>query len=220
MKKKILSLAMAGALVLSAGSVVSAADTTISAPTDGVYSGTVEATGEMETPTISITMSDTTGKKVGLNPYGLEYTLGSEQLRDSIANKAETITNASNVPISVNATTTAAIPSGSEAVVATGALKGTETTKSVFAYLQIALGDSVTSDKYDTKAANQLIFATKSTTKKAMVKLDASTGTNKKATYKIFGDLAKKPAKAWADADTVDFKIVYQFEPEVIAATP
>lgn len=102
----------------------------------------------------------------------------------------------------------------------TGALKGTETTKSVFAYLQIALGDSVTSDKYDAKAANQLIFGTKATTKKAMVKLDASTGTNKKATYKIFGDVATKPAKAWVDGDTVDFKIVYQFEPEVITATP
>ena len=45
MKKKILSLAMAGALVLSAGSVVSAADTTINAPTDGTYSSSVEATG-------------------------------------------------------------------------------------------------------------------------------------------------------------------------------
>lgn len=74
MKKKILSLAMAGALVLSAGSVVSAADTTINAPTDGTYSSSVEATGEMKTPTINITLSDTTGKKVGLNPYGLEYT--------------------------------------------------------------------------------------------------------------------------------------------------
>lgn len=220
MKKKILSLAMAGALVLSAGSVVSAADTTINAPTDGTYSSSVEATGEMKTPTINITLSDTTGKKVGLNPYGLEYSLGAEKLKDAIANKAETITNASDVPIAVNATTTATIPSGSEAVMATGALKGTETTKSVFAYLQIALGDSVTSDKYDAKAANQLIFGTKATTKKAMVKLDASTGTNKKATYKIFGDVAKKPAKAWADGDTVDFKIVYQFEPEVITTTP
>ncbi len=220
MKKKILSLAMAGALVLSAGSVVSAADTTINAPTDGTYSSSVEATGEMKTPTINITLSDTTGKKVGLNPYGLEYILGSDRLKDAIANKAETITNASDVPIAVNATTTATIPSGSEAVMATGALKGTETTKSVFAYLQIALGDSVTSDKYDAKAANQLIFGTKATTKKAMVKLDASTGTNKKATYKIFGDVATKPAKAWVDGDTVDFKIVYQFEPEVITATP
>ncbi len=222
MKKKLLSLALAGALTLSASSVAFAADTAITTPTDGAYSSSVEATGETKVPTINISLSDTAGKKVGLNPYQLKFTSGGvTDGTDQIVNKEETITNASDVKIKVNATTTATVPSGSEAVVATAALKGTETTKSIFAYLQIDKGATVTKADYNAKTANQLAFATKATTKKAMVTLDDSTGADKVATYKIFGNVAPNPAKAWASTDTVDFKIVYQFEPVVnTPATP
>ena len=80
---------------------------------------------------------------------------------------------------------------------------------------------TVTKADYNAKTANQLAFATKATTKKAMVTLDDSTGADKVATYKIFGNVAPNPAKAWASTDTVDFKIVYQFEPVVnTPATP
>lgn len=222
MKKKLLSLALAGALTLSTSSVAFAADTTINAPTDGTYSSSVEATGETKVPTINITLSDTSSKKVGLNPYQLKFTSGGvTDGTDQIVNKEEKITNASDVKIKVNATTTATVPSGSEAVVATAALKGTETTKSIFAYLQIDKGATVTKADYNAKTANQLAFATKATTKKEMVTLDDSTGSDKVATYKIFGNVAPNPAKAWAATDTVDFKIVYQFEPVVnTPATP
>lgn len=220
MKKKLLSLALAGALTLSASSVAFAADTTITAPTDGAYSSSVDATGETKVPTISITLSDTTGKKVGLNPYQLKYTVGGvTDGTDAIVNKEEKITNASDVKIRVNATTTATVPSGSEVVMATAALKGTETTKSVFAYLQIDKAATVTKKDYNSKEPNMVAFGTKATTKKDMVTLDDTAGTDKVATYKIFGSVAPNPAKAWAAADTVDFKIVYSFEPVVATTT-
>lgn len=214
MKKQILSMVMAGALALSTSTVAFAA--AVTTPTEGVYSSEVSASGEIKVPTISITLSDTTSKKVGLNPYGLKYTVGGvTDGTDAIVNKVETIENGSDVAIAVNATTSAE-PQG-EAVLATAALKGTETTKSVFAYLQIEKGDTITKKAYDAKNTEHLIFATRATSKKAMITLDDKNGTAKKASYQILGDVAKKPAKAWASTDFVNFKIVYQFEP--VAAT-
>lgn len=222
MKKKIISMALACALVLSASQTAGAADTNITTPTDGAYTSSVEIEADVTVPTINITLSDTAGKKVGINPYKLEYSIGSEKYTDVIPNIEETITNESNVAIAVNVTTKATIAQGSEAVVATAPLKGTETTKSVFSYLQIKAKDSAdaalsTAPAYDAKSAEFIAFATKDTTKKAMVTLGAGNDSATYAGYKIFGDVAAKPAKAWAATDTLNFSIVFSFEP-VLAA--
>lgn len=220
MKKQILSMVMAGALVMSASTVAFAADAQVTAPnSDGAYSSEVTATGETKVPTIDITLSDTSSKKVGLNPYGLKYSVDTlTDATDAIVTKEETITNASDVPIAINATTSA--EAKGEVVLASAALKGTETTKSVFAYLQIDKAATLDAKAYDSKAANQIVFGTKATTKKAMVTLTDKDGADTVATYKILGGVASKPAKAWASTDTVDFKIVYQFEPVVATTTP
>lgn len=154
----------------------------------------------MAVPTINITLSDTSAKKIGLNPYGLAYEA-----------------------ISVSATAKAV--AGSEAVLATAPLKGTETTKSVFAFLELkqktaAADELTTAPAYDAKAATQVAFSTKGTTKKDMVTLPAGDSSATYAGYKIFGDVASKPAKAWAATDTVDMSIVFQFDPVKTTATP
>lgn len=229
MKKKILSMALACALVLSASQTVGAAgDTTIDAPdaTTKAYEAKVEATTDVTVPTINITLSDTSSKQVGINPYGLEYTINgiSEKQKDAIPNREETITNNSNVPIEVNVTTQAEVSQNSEAVIASSTLKGTETTKSVFAYLQIKAKDSnsaalTTTPAYNTKDDTLIAFGTKATTKKAMLTLKAKEGsTASYAGYKIFGQVAEKPAKAWATTDTLKYTIIFQFQPVAIKA--
>ncbi len=160
----------------------------------------------MAVPTINITLSDTSAKKIGLNPYGLAYEAAE-----------------SDVAISVSATAKAV--AGSEAVLATAPLKGTETTKSVFAFLELkqktaAADELTTAPAYDAKAATQVAFSTKGTTKKDMVTLPAGDSSATYAGYKIFGDVASKPAKAWAATDTVDMSIVFQFDPVKTTATP
>lgn len=65
--------------------------------------------------------------------------------------------------------------------------------------------------------AEFIAFATKDTTKKSMVTLGAGNDSATYAGYKIFGDVAAKPAKAWAATDTLNFSIVFSFEP-VLAA--
>ena len=50
-----------------------------------------------------------------------------------------------------------------------------------------------------------------------MVTLDDKNGTNKTVKYKVMGDAASAPAKAWADTDTANFKITFQFDPVVPA---
>ncbi|MCI8307369.1 MAG: hypothetical protein HFH14_04895 [Lachnospiraceae bacterium] len=222
MKKKILSMALACALVLSTGQTAGAADTNITTPQDGVYKSEVEVSTEVTIPTINITLSDTSSKKVGINPYKLKFSVNdSTELTDTIANLEETITNESNVAIAVNVTTKAEVPQGSKAVVATAPLKGTEITKSVFSYLQIKEKDSAAAAlttapaAYDAKSNELIAFAAKETTKKAMVTLAAGDTTATYAGYKIFGDVASKPAEAWTTDDTLKFSIVFQFEPVV-----
>lgn len=53
-----------------------------------------------------------------------------------------------------------------------------------------------------------------------MVTLPAGDSSATYAGYKIFGDVASKPAKAWAATDTVDMSIVFQFDPVKTTATP
>lgn len=225
MKKKILTLALAGALVLSANSVAYAADTEITAPTDGAYSSSINVSADVKVPTIKITLSDTSSKKVGLNPYGLKYEVVPDtEVTDAIANVEETITNESNVAISVNATTKATTK-GDDVILATSMLKGTETTKSVFAYLELEGGKEnadtpvLTTSTYDSKAANQLVFGAKATTKTNMVTLAAGDSAATYAGYKIFGGVASKPAKAWAETDGLDLNITFSFEPVIASAS-
>lgn len=220
MKKKILSMVMAGAMVLSVCSVSQA--TEISKNTDGKYAaGEITVGGEYVVPTIDVTLSDTGSSKIAINPYGLGTTsvvsgLSGDDATAQLANKVETITNASAVALAVNATVIAEPATNSKATLATAALKDTETKNAIFAYLQVDKGAAAdfSAKEYDTKAnTNQVLFGTKATTKKAIVTLDKGTGSDKVASYKILGQVAPNPTALWTSDDKVNFKITFDFEP-------
>lgn len=133
--------------------------------------------------------------KLGAIQNCLEYT-------DVLANAEKAIKNESDIVISVSATASAKASDSSEVVLATTALKGTETTKSVFAYLEVAeKADESTvatfAESFNTMAANQLALITKETKKKGMITLAAGDTAATYAGFKIWGDAAAKPAKAW-----------------------
>lgn len=219
MKKKLLTLALAGVLALSSSTMALAADKVVENPTDGVYSATVDVTTETTVPTIKVTVPGEL--TVGINPYKLEYAIGGENYTDSIANVEQSIKNESTVAVSISAT--AGATAKGEAVLATTALKGTETTKSIFAYLEMKeKADEDTpatfATAYDTKATNQVVFTAKATTKKDMVTLAAGDSTATYAGFKIFGGVAAKPAKPWTSTDGVDLSLVFTIDP--VVATP
>lgn len=223
MKKKILSIVMAGALVFSISSVSQAAEIT---KEDGKYAaGEITAEGEYEVPTISVTLSNTTGKKIAINPYGLAANIagtvsGAPEQYEQLVNKVETVTNDSEVALAVNATVKATPKEGSKAILATAEVKDTETKNAIFAYLQVDLGAAIDADAtYNAKAPNQVVFAAKEATKKAIVTLaDKNAAADKKgAVYKIRGNVAGNPTVMWSVEDKVDFSIVFDFEPRVIS---
>lgn len=218
MKKKLLSMVLAGALVLSAGSVSQAADN----------SKTFDVTGTYTEPTITVTLSNAS-TQLAINPYGLTQAVtgivvGDDLQKEQLVNKVETITNASNVALAVNAKVSAT-PSGNLKL-ATAAFKDrlSEKTNSIFAYLHMekgaaaaAIAAGTTATAYDSKAGNQVVFGTKETTKKGLVTLDSASGTDKVASFKILGDVAPNPTTPWSTGDKVDFNIVFDFEPRLLS---
>jgi hypothetical protein len=222
MKKKILSLALASAMALSFSTTAFAADdTVIQAPTatDGSYSAAVDVTTTVKTPTIKITVPS--GSQVGLNPYKLSFTVGdADPSTDQVINIAQQIVNESDVPVSVGATIKATPNADGNAVLATAALTGKETTKSVFAYLDIEEGE-VEDDAfpaYSKTAANQIIFGKTATTKTGLITLGVGNTTPTKASFKVCGAMATTPKVAWSDDDTVDFDITFTFDPQTAPA--
>lgn len=234
MKKKILSLMMAGALVLSASSVSQAAEDNEIAmnPDTGKYEAAeITVNGEYNAPTIKVELSDTTGKKVVINPYGLKVEsitgVAAADQTEKLVNKIETIENKStDVVLAVNATVSAktVTTTGSKLKpnikLATAPLAATDKSNSVFAYLDVEQGTPTTiSTAYAEANNNQVVFGTKAATKKNIVYLEKS-GTNVKASYKILGDVVADPTIPWTPADKLDFSIVFDFVPMSAIPTP
>lgn len=216
MMKKCFALLLSGALVLSANMVASAA--TVGSPDTetGAYSAKVEGTTDVQVPTIDITVPDSL--EVAINPYKMEYTFtDNSKATDVLANVEQTITNASDVPIAISATVQATVTSPSEVVLVTAPLKGTETTKSVFAYLEMSDTSGTYAEAYDKVSTKQVVLGKTAVTKKDMIKLDAKDGATTDAYFKIMGDVAPNPAKAWTTDDTMGIAITFNFNP--VAAT-
>ena len=224
MKKKILAMVMAGAMVLSASSVSLAASSEITPNADGLYAaGEVKVESEFNIPTIKVELSDTSGKKIAVNPYGLEVnmtgvTVDAEK-KAQLVNKTETITNDSEVGLAVNATVAATVK-GKAKIATAPVAPATEKANSIFAYLQVEAGSTITAGDYNAKDANKVAFATKATKKKGMVTLkDKSDATGKVASYKILGSVAANPTTPWVAADGADFSIIFDFEPRLVSAS-
>lgn len=229
MKKKILSMVMAAALVMSVSSVSQAADATLTQDADGKYAAdAIVATGAYEAPTITVSI-DTTAKDVIVNPYGLTTSnsaftsLDADSRKEQLISKVDSIENKSAVALAVNATLSASVE-GSTKIATAPVVPATEKANSVFAYLNVTKGASaetkmlLTDNAYDAKNENQAVFTAKATTKKALVTLDPSTGTNKTASYKILGTVAANPTIPWKAADKIKFTIVFDFEPKLVTS--
>lgn len=224
MKKKILSMAIACALVLSVTRTAGAAEgTTVEEPENGVYSAAVKADAEVETPTIKITISSGEEKMVKLNPYKIQITEDGKTYSDKIANAEDYIKNESNVPISVNVAASATTSDAKKVPLSATPLTGKETTKSVFAFLAIKNADNDTSAAFETAPAynktekGQILFEAKATPKTGVVTLGVGSSTATYAAYKIFGDVSSTPSEAWdAENDKVTFNIIFSFDPLIV----
>lgn len=225
MKKKILSMVMAAAMVLSVSSVSQAAVT--ADPEDGTYKITVG--GVVETPTIAVTLTDSGTRKVVINPYGLDTTKAPDVTDNGakteyLVNSIQTITNTGATDLAVNVTLSAGIPEGStsKAKLATAKVLDTDKNNSVFAFLNVETGStaktSMPNADYDKTNKGQAVFTSKATTTKEIAKLKKTGDTI--ASYKIMGNVAQNPTTPWAATDVLDFKIVFDFEPRVYSTTP
>lgn len=222
MTKRLLSMVLAGVLALSVSSVSQAADETLTQDADGKYAASaIVANGAYEASVIKVELSDTSAKKVAINPYGLEVNIkgtmsGGPEQSEQLVNSVETITNKSDVALAVNATVGATLKGNAK--LATAPVQPTEKANAIFAYLQVDIGSTIDADtEYNAKNANQAVFAVKESSKKAMVTLkDASQAAANKASYKILGNVAGNPTQTWTASDGVDFKIVFDFEPRLL----
>lgn len=222
MRKKILSLGLATVLALSSVSMAFATDAVIqTTDANGAYASEVAVDSDTKVPTIKVTVP--TASSIGINPYQMEFEVGGVTAKTQIISPDYYIENASDVPIAVDVTVTGKIDSPSEAVFATAALKGNETTKSVFLYMEIgAAADANTpasyGNAYDAKGPNQILVGTKAVTKKATVILAEGDSSATYASYKFFGATATNPAKAWTATDEIGATVVFSFVPQVVSA--
>lgn len=228
--KKIASMVLAGAMALSMAVPAFAAETDLEQST--------EIEGTTQTPTISISVP-TTGAVV-LNPYKMSVDVsaaqdGSEVVSDQIISATNYIKNKTDVALSVSATVTGKV--AGEAVFATASTQGGTrpvTTKSAFVYLEVidaGAGDdadavaptTVPTDAswhaYDAKAVNQVLLAAKAVTKANMLTVPAvAEDSSSFIAFRLAGDAASAPTKAWTSADTVGATIAFTFTPTVQAA--
>lgn len=218
-----LSAAMAMAMAASMTVPALAADTTVDKTgEDGKYSAKTTITGELKAPTIKLTVPQT--GTVIINPYEMTVNseaTGNEDVSDQIISATQFIKNESAVDINVSATVIGKPAEGGEAVLATSALKGSETTKSVFMYLEIGESSDGSADpswkgSYVSSDPNMVAVTSRSTTKANMYTLpsagdDSSTPTY--AGFRLNGAAASKPTKAWTTNDKVDVEIAFTFDP-------
>lgn len=228
--KKIMSTALAGVMALSLSA------TALAEETDLVQSTEIE--GSTQTPTISISVP--VSGDVILNPYKMSVDVsadqdGSELVTSQIISAPEYIKNKTDVALSVSATVTGKV--AGEAVFATASTQSGKavTTKSAFVYLEVIdAGAGADADAtapttvptdadwaaYDAKAANQILLAAKAVSKANMLTVPAvADASSSFIAYRLAGDAASSPTKAWTEADTVSATIAFTFTPTV-AATP
>lgn len=219
MKRKFLAAMLSLSMVLGTGVTAFAADTVVeNADNEGVYGAEISGTSGIEVPTIKVTVPATLGE-VGLNPYGMTYTVDSTDYTDKIVSIANEIINESNVAIGVNVSSMAAeVPTDSGVIFSAADLKGTETTKSVFMYLEMVKDGDKFADAYSKTATNQLLVSIKAASKDSMVVLAAGDTTATKAQFKFAGKVAEKPAKAWNKKDVFTVKVKFTFTPQVVEA--
>lgn len=224
MKRKLLAAVLSMSMILGTGMSALAAD--VDTAEDGIYSsGEISGTTDVTLPIVKVTVPSSLGDVV-LNPYKMEVTVGDDTVQEQILTAEQQIQNFSNVGVAVNVSSLVATKEeGSDVIFATAALKGNETTKSVFMYMEM-IGEEEGADykgSYDAKATNQILVSTKETKKDNVILLDKSSDSSTEAAgntatvgkFKFVGTATTKPAKAWAATDSFTIKMKFTFIPQV-----
>lgn len=215
MKKKILAAALAMTMMLGSSVGALASPATVTEAPDGVYGQAVEASSTLNTPTIEIEVP--TALEFVLNPYQMGVTpTGGTETFDQVVAADSTITNKSNVAVSVNVMDLGMKKEeGSELTLLAAPPTAGLTTKSAFLYVDLAeAGD----DYAPYKASNKTQLAvpvTKTVSKTDMLTLDVGSTTNTVAKIRVSGNIVANPTKAWSDKDIVGVTFKLTFTPQV-----
>lgn len=245
MNKKFISSVLAGACALSMTSIAAfAADATVTdLGSDGYASQEVTVTSTTQVPTLKVTVPTTAD--VVVNPYRLNVTTPITS-SDTIISPEYEIKNESDCGVTISATVKAT--PGGAAAIATKPLKGTETTKSVFMYLETTAtagtyytvndadgnavptyvekavtakrGETLTAEQEAANAAfaAQLALSTKDTTKD-IATLAAGNTTAQSIFFKLQGNAVTAPKTPWLAADKVDVALTLKITPNANAET-
>lgn len=210
--KKLLATLMATTMIFGTAMSVYAAE--ITTPDEsGAFTSTVEGDSTIATPTIKITVP--TDVSLTIDPYKINE-------KGQIVSEDKFIKNESNVPVSVGMGLYATKKTEEcDITLATAALKGTETTKSVFAYADLVSSDDGQSathtGTFDSKSVSQFALAygtaEKHTTKANMITLAKGSENATFAAYNFQGAVTTKNAKAWTDKDVLTVTVVFTFTP-------
>ena len=153
--KKLFALVLSCAMMLGLAATAFAADEAATQGEGGAYTADTEIEGPTTAPIIKV-MVPTTGSVV-VNPYKMNVSFNGEQVTDQILSADQFVLNQSNVDISVSVSITATV--GTDVVLSTSALKGTETTKSIYLYFQSKIVEDPTYENADSPDYTAPIFA-------------------------------------------------------------
>ncbi len=234
-KKRNLAMLLSMVLALGATLTVFAEGTKIDDPSAAAAGQEVTVDSDIDLPVIDVTVP--TSVSLLLNPYQISY---AEEIEEDVVEAKDqvgpssiisvpgTITNASNVPIGVNATVSATTPT-TDFTLATAPIKTADKTKTAFIMLTVAeteedlqaamVGPEVKATSTAPTGKNQLIIGKTAITKKDMVVLDAG---NKEATTALFtfsGNMCTTLEKgSWTSTDKVTVSLKFSFTPKQYVA--
>ncbi len=199
--KKIVSLALSGALALSM-SVPAFALTDLSEGAE------LEITGTTQVPKIEVVVP-TTGSVI-LNPYAMAVTVDGAAKKDQIIGAIQAIENKSEIPIKVGGKITGT----AEGATLVDSIAD-QTKKQVKLDFKIDKGTSATADPSGATAVTLKTTAQDITE----VELDEAGGTNAFATFQLSGEATTNPSEVWSTGDTIGATIAFTFAPNAKAAS-
>ncbi len=235
MKKKIIALMLASAMVMGMGLTASAENIT-AIDEQGTP---VEVTSSQNLPTINITVP--TSLEIVINPYQMSYTLGDGTSSDQIVCAEEEIVNESNVAIAVNVKELTAKEVKEGITFATAPITSKDTGKSVFLYLEAVKNSDNFASAYNKTSTSQVAVPdattagtkVKAAEKASIVILDKGSETATTAKVKVGGSVVANPTKTvtnddktkttlddpWTSEDTFKISFKFTFTPQVVATT-
>jgi hypothetical protein len=184
---------------------------------------TLKITGTCSIPKVTIDVVVPTSEKVYINPSKVSVKLGGSISDAQIVTETGYVENRSEVPVSVSASVSATLKSGSTMKFATASTKdSTSTAKQAFVFFQMQPVDvdhtDANSVSWDTEYdADKHILVTTSTQKKTdfltLAKYDPDNDTTERfGAFLLSGDCVTAPKTAWTTKDGFTANIAFTFK--------